>query len=250
MRKGIHTAVLLALFAGPITADDVFKVKSPENWGPNQEVCFSRKRELIACGKVISSSTYRIRVKNPKLAAAVRRGDRVYVQATGAGRQPSSLGNSYVVTKIPHDRFSFAVGGYATQNLVFPELHVQVAATAGFAVGLMPSYAKVQDAVTQVNALGTFLTFEPFFRGRVFEGPSLLLGGGVYSLKIDSAGATEGVWAPAGLATVGWRFLTDAGPHLGISIGAQYVQPVESQLIIIPFTRFTAIGKLDIGFAF
>ena len=216
----------------------------------NDRLCAKRGEEDLGCGRVTATTTYTIQVNNPKLAEEIRSGERILVTAPQRGVEPRIDDNAYVVTRAMYHRKAIHAGIYGSSSFWFPNLHFQFAVGESTLMGLMPTVADSAKTDSQVSVLGSFVTFEKFLSGRVFEGFSLLGGAGLYSFKITLGEDTEGVWAPVVSGQLGYRVCGRLGISIGVGVGAQYVVGATSELVDVSVNQFSPIFRADVGWAF
>lgn len=251
--------ILIALFAAAPCAvardkAEIVKIYSGKQWNMNDSICFSRaKGEIVACGKVVGTTSYLVSIRVDSLAEKVSKGEKLYVAATGPGRATASYGDTYVVTRtMPLFLHAITAGAFGSSHFVFPMAHIQAGLGKGFLLGFMPGFASSTGATGAVNAsiLGTFLTLEGYFNGISFDGFNAGGALGLYSIRASNGFTTDGVWVPAFQATLGWRFLDRSGFTFGLNAGVQYLSAFGSSLINLSWTGLQPLFRADIGFSF
>lgn len=241
----------ICLLALPATAlakgdQEIVRIHSGKQWRLNDSICFQKKDQIVACGKVIGTSSYLVAIRVPRLHEKVSRGDRLLVAAAGPGRQPTSYGDTYVVTRTtPRFIHALTTGFFSNNKIFFPMVHVQAGLGRGWLLGVMPSYGSKPIDGTSVNALGTLATLEWFFTGNPLNGFSLQSAAGVYSVRASG----DTAWLATGQMTLGWSFVTHGGFTMGIAGGGQYTSDsalAGTELL----TRFQPLFRANIGWAF
>ncbi len=258
MRTRLNIILLLAFTSfGAIAKDrpEIVKIYSGKQWNMNDSICFHRDgekiKEIVACGKVVGTTSYLVKIRVPELSEKVRKGERLYVAAAGPGREPTSYGDSYVVTRtVPLFLRAVTFGFNASTKFIFPQFHVQTSLGKGCLLGIMPSYSTATKNTSSASILGTFATFEGFFDGVSFDGFSAFVAAGLYSVRATNGTQTEAAWTPSFQGALGWRYVAKWGFTLGIYGGVQFTSETTSNLIELGFTRFQPLFRADIGFAF
>ncbi len=238
--------ILMCVLSGAAHArpqQEIIKIYSGKQWNLNDPICFHRDNEIVACGRVVGSTSYLVSIRVPALREKVRKGERLYVSAAGPGRSPTDYGDSYVVTRtVPLFLHGITTGAFASTHLIYPMVNIQTGLGKGVLLGVMPSYANPSSA----NLVGTFLTFEGYFNGVAWDGFYAQLAAGAFNVSSNGSAS----WVPSAQAGLGWRVVAHWGFTVGLVAGGQYTSTPSNSTAELSFTGFQPLFRADIGVAF
>ena len=254
VRERLHWFLAGILVAGTLQAD-VFRVQAPRSHGMRNgdRVCLFKtienlySHDALGCGPVSGVGPEWIYLDFDGFKGTLEKGDAVIMHREGGGRAPTSY-KSFLVSQTPAPRGALSFGGQISSKFAFPVLHLQVSVSRKFALGLMPSYSTIAKDGGTVRILGTLFTVEGFL-GYPWNGPSLQLGAGAYSFKIESPTQTEAIFPFTAQGTVNWRLLLP--PFVfAAGVGGSYVSPVTSRLINYEASGILPLARIEIGVVF
>lgn len=213
--------------------------------------CYVSGKEILGCSRQAPSIDTRARFQARSFGHRVKPGDRIYVATRKPGSTDLTLRTRpWIITSVPYSKVGFSLGPQMFGPRLFVAGHFQIAVAPSVFLGVMPAFARFEQEFARVSAMSTFLTLESFPGGRPFRGLSLILGAGAYAFRVDYTGLSESLWAPSGIALVGWRFLFADGLHAGIAAGAQGMAWAVSELVDLRVNGVSPLIRADFGIAF
>jgi len=191
----------------------------------NDQVCLYQATTLLGCGVVnaLTSQTAGIRITQRKVTSfyagaqvIVRRNTRTVATTESVSETLAEPNKRQIV--------DLALGMSAGLNYFYPMLHLQLAVTRDFSIGLMPAFASYSQGTNSVQLLGGYVTGTYYHSHYAFKG--LNFEGGLGFFKITATSGTTETASPfAAKFTVGWRgrALIGVPLDLGLAAGAQYI---------------------------
>lgn len=213
--------------------------------------CYVSGKEILGCSMRRPEYDVKARFQARSFGHRVKPGDRIFVAQRKPGSHALTMKTTpWVITSVPYSRVGFSIGPQLFGQRLFVSGHFQIAVAPTIFLGVLPGFARYEQDYARVSAMSTFLTLESYPGGRPFRGLSLLIGAGAYAFRLDYTGLSESLWAPAGIALVGWRFLFADGLHAGFGAGAQAMAWASSELLELKVNGVLPVFRFDFGIAF
>lgn len=203
-------------------------------WALHENICLTNSNIILVCGIIQQKTSSHIGIKVTQKMHPLKEGDYVLIRKNSR-RVASVVGNEKVasseeIKKInssnSDDMFDGTVGLVAGFNYFFPSLHLQMALSKEFSIGLLGAFV-TGGGSNSVTGAGGFLTFDYFITHYAFRGLYLQGGIGLYNLTAQNLTASQTTTPPSIEVSIEWRGKAYWGLpfDIGVGIGGQYLIP-------------------------
>lgn len=224
-----------------------------------QRICVYKKEGLVGCGRVNELyANSAILIMDNDVTPPVRT-SYVQLKAMVASEKanidktvPSSteeVTNTYGSASARS--VSISAGMNAGLNYYYPSLHLQVAISRSFSLGLSPMYGSYKNDGNEVTGYGGYFTIGYYHTHWVFRGLEFEGGIGIFDITAKNPTIEASTSAVAGKFTVGWRGrgLWDLGLDLGVAGGLQYIHHSQD-VIDVSLKDVVPLLSAYIGYSF
>ncbi len=252
--------ILAMWMAAPALASEVLAVsggrkniavahdpKSP--WVTRDRACVVQNQTDVVCGTVTKTTVKGAIVALDTTFDGVSIGD--LVRKIGGGRRPTAETVETFNSHQTKTTFDLTLGMGVGLSFFYPMLHLQVALSPHFTLGVQPLYYKASGGNTAVSAFGGMLTAN-YYKDPYYNGLWICGGVGTSSVSVEdlSLGLSEKANSMLGMLTVGWRGRWASGWNAGIAGGIQYLGDPAFTTIVIKSAGVQPLLTLDFGYNF
>jgi len=224
--------------------------EKPTPWQLDDQVCFIRNQEKVACGLVVYAKEKVARVKVLDQKRAIRLAD--HVVSSQPDRLLASLTNGLDerAYKNPQDlRYDMTSGLTTNLSSFIYFLHFQGFINGNVTLGFQPSLLRATDASNSLNAFGALFTVNYYGSG-LYRGFWVYGASGLFAIPSSTGSFRETIYSPALIGGVGWRANWALGFNIGMSVGGQYIAQSQNVAADVQFSSLSPYFLIDIGFNF
>lgn len=192
----------------------------------SDSVCLFQNKSLLGCGTVnaLTTQTAGVRITERKVTSFYAGAQVTLRKNTRSPATAESLTEKFME---PNKQAiaDLGLGLTAGFNYFYPMLHLQIAVTRDWSIGIMPAFASYAQGTSSVRFYGGYLTATYYHTHYAFKGLNFEGGLGFFNLTATAGSISQSSSPFAAKATVGWRgkALVGVPLDLGLAAGVQYI---------------------------